>query len=51
MVGRVYVGDHLKLLHTKYRSCGSHGFRKEDLLKFSHYKSMKTLGPACAQGA
>ena len=30
MVGRNYVGDHLTLLHTKYRGCGPHGFRKED---------------------
>ena len=40
MVGRIYVGDHLKLLHTKYLSCGPHGFREEDFLSFSHYKSM-----------
>ena len=30
MVGRIYVGDHLKLLHTKYLSSGPYGFRKED---------------------
>ena len=30
MVGRIYVGDHLILLHTKYLSNGPYGFRKED---------------------
>ena len=30
MVGRIYVGDHQMLLHTKYISCGPHGFREED---------------------
>ena len=30
MVGRIYVGDHLTLLHTKYLSSGPYGFRKED---------------------
>ena len=30
MVGRIYVGDHLTLLYTKYLSSGSYGFRKED---------------------
>ena len=34
MVGRVYVGDHLTLLHTKYLSSGPCGFREEDFLKF-----------------
>ena len=28
MVGRIYVGDHLTLLHTKYLSSGPHGFRE-----------------------
>ena len=32
MVGRIYVGDHLTLLHTKYLSSGSHSFREEDLI-------------------
>ena len=31
MVGRIDVGDHLTLLHTKYLSSGPYGFR-EDLL-------------------
>ena len=30
MVGRIYVGDHLTLLHTKYLSSGPYGFRKGD---------------------
>ena len=30
MVGRIYVGDHLTFLHTKYLSSGPYGFRKED---------------------
>ena len=39
-IGRIYVGDYQILLHTKYISCGSHGFREEDFLSFSHFKSM-----------
>ena len=30
MVGGIYVGDHLTLLHTKYLSSGPYGFREED---------------------
>ena len=41
MVGRVYEGDHLTLLNTKYPNSGPHGFREEDFLGFSHYKSMR----------
>ena len=36
LIGRIYVGDYLTLLHTKYISCGPHGFREEDFLIFSH---------------
>ena len=32
-IGRIYLGDNLTLLHTKYISCGPHGFREEDFLK------------------
>ena len=39
MVDRIYVGDHYTFLHTKYISGRPHGFR-EDLLRYSHYKSM-----------
>ena len=31
MIGRIYVGDHLMLLHTKYLSSGLYSFREEDL--------------------
>ena len=48
MVGRIHVGDHLTLLHTKYLSSGPHGFREEDFLSFSHYKSM---GATCCHGS
>ena len=30
MVGMIYVGDHQALLYTKYISCGSYGYGKED---------------------
>ena len=30
-VGRMNVGDHQTLLHTKSVSSGPHGFREEDL--------------------
>ena len=33
------------MLHTKYVSCGRHGFREEDFLRFSHYKSMGANDP------
>ena len=36
MTGKIYIGDHLTLLHTNYLSYGPYGFREED---FSHYKS------------
>ena len=34
LIGRIYVGDHLILLHTKYVSSGPHGFREEDFFQF-----------------
>ena len=37
MVGRIYEADHLTLLNIKYLSSGSHGFREEHILSFSHY--------------
>ena len=37
-IGRIYVLDHLTLLHTKHISCGPHSFREEDFLSFFHYK-------------
>ena len=30
MIDRIYVGDHLTLLQTKYLSSGPYGFREED---------------------
>ena len=45
LIGRIYIGDHYTLLHTKYISCGPHGFREEDFLSFSHYKSMGANDP------
>ena len=33
LIGRIYEGDHYTLLHTKYISCGPHGFREEDFFK------------------
>ena len=29
MVGRIYKGDYLTLLHAKYKSSRPHGFRKK----------------------
>ena len=45
LTGRIYVRDHYTLLHTKYISCGPHGFREEDFLSFSHFKSMGAKDP------
>ena len=48
MVGRINVGDHYSLLHTKYVSSGPHVFKEEDFGGFfSHillYKQMTPLG-------
>ena len=46
LIGRIYVGDHLTLLQTKYIGSGPHGFREEDGFKsFSHYKSVEANDP------
>ena len=45
LIGRIYVGDHQTLLYTKYISSGPHGFREEDFLSFSQYKSMGNNDP------
>ena len=37
LISRIYVGDHYTLLHTKYVSCGPHGFREVDFLIGSIY--------------
>ena len=45
MAGRIYKGDHLTLLNTNYLSSRPHGFREEDFLSLSHYKSMRANEP------
>ena len=35
VIGRIYVGYHYLLLHTKYKSSGPHGLREEDV--FIHF--------------
>ena len=35
MVGMVYIGNQETLVHTKYRNCGSHGFREDIFFVFS----------------
>ena len=45
LIGRIYVGDHYTLLHTKYISSGTNGFREKDFLSFSYYKSMGANNP------
>ena len=46
LVSRIYVGDHLTLLYTKYISCGPSRFqRKIFLKKIFHYKSMGDNDP------
>ena len=45
LIGRIYVGDLLTLLHIKYISCGPHGVREEEFLSFSHYKSTGAYNP------
>ena len=45
LIGSICVGDPLILLHTKYISSGPHGFRREDFLRVSHYKSMEANDP------
>ena len=32
MVGRIYVGNHYALLHTKYRSCGPPVFKSFSII-------------------
>ena len=55
MIRRICV-ELMLLLHTKYRSFGSCGFREEDFLCISHYKPMADndvpgAGLLWAQGA
>ena len=45
-IGRIYVGDHQPVLHSKYISCWPHGFREEDFKTgFFPFKSIETLIP------
>ena len=44
-VGRDYKEDHYTLLHTKYESSRSCGVGEEDVLCFSHCKSMGANDP------
>ena len=37
MVGRIYVGDKQKMLHTKSVSSEPHGFREEEFWRFFSY--------------
>ena len=34
MVGKIYIGDCLTLLHTKYLSSGPYGFKEEVFFKY-----------------
>ena len=34
MIGRIYIEDHLTLLHTKYESFGPCGFGEEDFFMY-----------------
>ena len=45
LIGRIYVGDHYTVLHTKYESHRPHSLRAEDFKRFSHYKSMGANEP------
>ena len=45
LIGKIYVGDHYTLLYTKYISSGPHGFREDDFLSFSNYKSVGANDP------
>ena len=45
----IYVGDHKTLLHNKYISCGPHGFREEDFIRFPIVSLWKLLIPEADQ--
>ena len=49
MVGRIYVGDHYTLQHTKYMNCGPHGFREEDFLRFPIISLWELMTPGHGQ--
>ena len=46
LIGKIYVGDDLTLLQTKYVSCEPHGFRaKEFLIFFSIISLWEKMNP------
>ena len=45
LIGRIYIGDHYTLLHTKYISCGLHDFREKDCLCFSILSLWELMSP------
>ena len=46
MIGRIYVGYHYLLLHTKYQSSLPHGFREEDFfLRFPTVSIREMMTP------
>ena len=46
MIGRIYVGDYLTLLHTKYLSSEPYDFREEDFVKvFSTISLWELMSP------
>ena len=45
MVGKIYVGDYLTLLHTIYLSSEPYGFREEDFLFFSIRSLWELMSP------
>ena len=47
MVGMIYVGDHQKLLYTKYISCGPYGYGIEDFKAFPIISLCELLIPMC----
>ena len=47
MIGRIYVGYHKSLLHSKYISSGPHGLRVED---FFYIFLCMTMGDDDPQG-
>ena len=51
LFGRIFVGDHhLTLLHTKYISCGPHGYREENSF-FSIISPWELMNPRAQGGA
>ena len=40
IIGRIYVGYHLTLLHTRYTGFRPCGFREDVFFIFFHYKPM-----------